>query len=324
MKVFQNIDINQPLPENLKNCDIAIGNFDGIHLGHRSILENAIKKANGSPTAVLLFDPHPRTVLTPNANIFTLTPASIQEKILENMGFSALIRYKFTSETANYSADEFIQKVLVDWIKAKQVITGTKFRFGKNRSGDGNFLKKSGERNGFNTMLVDELCDSSSQIISSSRIRTALQNGYVNQATNMLGYHFTIESQIVHGKKLGHKLGFPTANMKLTPGTHLKQGVYTIRFRTQDKKSYCGIANFGRNPTVVKEGPLILESFIFDFSQEIYEQTCNVSFFDFLRSEIKFTNVQKLISHMEKDEQKARDLLAKSYPISEIDRLICF
>ncbi|AHA27906.1 bifunctional riboflavin kinase/FAD synthetase [Candidatus Liberibacter americanus] len=324
MKVFHNIDINNPLPEQLKGCVVAIGNFDGIHLGHRSIFEYSIKIAKDLPAVILLFDPHPKAILDPSASIFTLTPRSIQEKISEYMGFSALIRYKFTSEVADYSAEQFIQQVLVKWLRAKQVVTGSKFRFGKNRTGDGNFLKKSGERYGFNTVLVDEIYDSSSKIISSTRIRNSLKEGHVDQAAKLLGYHFTVESKVVHGKKLGRRLGYPTANMNLKSGIDLKEGVYTIHFRTQDKRSHRGIANFGRNPTITKGGSLHLESFIFNFSQEIYGEICCVSFFDFIRPEIKFKDLQELIDYIQKDERKARNMLAKKRPISEIDRLICF
>ncbi|CAL9919125.1 FMN adenylyltransferase / Riboflavin kinase [Candidatus Liberibacter solanacearum] len=324
MHVFHNIETNQPLPNHLKGGVVVIGNFDGIHLGHYSILEHAIKIANGAPTAVLLFSPHPRIVLQSSTPLFTLTPQSIQTKILEKMGFSALIRYKFTLEMSNYSSEQFIRKVLVEWLEAKKVITGAQFRFGKNRSGDGTFLEKSGRKYGFNTILIDELRDNTDQIISSSKIRTELTNGNVHNAAHLLGYHFTIESKVVHGKKIGRTLGFPTANMQLSSETSLKEGVYTIHFRTKDKISYNGIANFGRNPTVIQNGPLLLESFIFDFSQEIYGQTCTVSFFDFLRPEIKFKDLQELQKHTQKDEKKARKLLENYQPLSERDRIICF
>ncbi|MBL0849071.1 MAG: bifunctional riboflavin kinase/FAD synthetase [Candidatus Liberibacter ctenarytainae] len=324
MEVFHNIDITQPLPKHLKGGVIAIGNFDGIHCGHHAILQHAINIADGAPTIVLLFNPHPRTILKPDIPVFTLIPQSVQPKILKNMGLSALIRYHFTAQMADYSADTFVQKILVEWLEAKQVITGNQFRFGKNRSGDKNFLQRSGKEYGFSSIFVDELRDDSCQIISSSRIRQALNGGKVKEASQMLGYHFTVESEVVHGKKLGRKLGFPTANMKLTSAMSLKEGVYTIRFRTPDNKSYCGIANFGRSPTITQNGPLLLESFLFNFSKEIYGQICTVSFFDFLRSEIKCQDLDELKEYMRADERKAHELLAKDSPLSDRDLLICF
>ncbi|MEG8099314.1 bifunctional riboflavin kinase/FAD synthetase [Candidatus Liberibacter brunswickensis] len=324
MHVFHNIEINQTLPNHLKGGVVVIGNFDGIHLGHNFILKHAIKIANGSPSIVLSFNPHPRNILYSSSPIFTLTQPSIQEKILENMGFSALIRYKFTLETANYSAEQFIQKILVEWLKISKVIIGTKFCFGKNRSGNENILKKNGEKYGFNTISIDELRDKNSQIVSSSNIRTALTQGRITDANHLLGYRFTIEAPVTHGKKIGRTIGFPTANMKLSPEILLKEGVYAIRFRIQDKTSYDGIANFGRNPTIISNGPLILESFIFDFSKEIYGQICSVSFFDYLREEIKFKDLQELKKHTEQDEKKTRKILNNSHPLSEIDRIICF
>ncbi|MBA5724186.1 bifunctional riboflavin kinase/FAD synthetase [Candidatus Liberibacter sp.] len=324
MDVFHHTNINKPLPENLKGGVVAIGNFDGIHRGHCSVLENALKIANGSPTIVLTFEPHPRTILKAATPIFPIIPESIKIKVLENMGFSALIGYKFDLNVANYSAEKFIQKVLVEWLQTKTVVTGARFCFGKNRAGNGALLKKRGIQYGFNTVLVDEIQDNASEIISSTRIRTALKNGLVNEAAHLLGYHFTVESKVVCGEKLGRKLGYPTANMKLMPTISLKEGVYTVRFRTQKKISYCGVANFGRSPTINQNGSLFLESFIFDFSQEIYGQICTVSFFDFLRSEIKFQDIRTLIEYIQKDERKARALLSNSPPLSRIDRLICF
>ncbi|XCD71729.1 bifunctional riboflavin kinase/FAD synthetase [Candidatus Liberibacter asiaticus] len=324
MHVFHNIEINQSLPNHLKGGVVAIGNFDGIHLGHHLILEQAIKIVNNSPITVLSFNPHPRTIIQSSSPIFTLSPPSIQEKILEKMGFSALIRYKFTLETANYSAEQFIQKVLVEWLEVKTVITGTKFRFGKDRAGDRGILQKRGEKYGFHTVFIDELRNNKSQIVSSSNIRTALTKGHVLNAAHLLGYRFTIESDVIHGEKIGRTLGFPTANMQLSPDILLKEGVYAIRFRTQDQTSYSGVANFGRNPTMVPNGPLLLESFIFDFSQEIYGQRCTVSFFDYLRPEIKFKDIEKLKIYMGEDEKKARKILESSYPLSERDRIICF
>ncbi|AKK19792.1 bifunctional riboflavin kinase/FAD synthetase [Candidatus Liberibacter africanus] len=324
MHVFHNIEINQALPNHLKGGVVAIGNFDGIHRGHHLILEHAIKISHNSPIIVLSFNPHPRIILQSSSPIFPLTSPSIQEKILENMGFSALIRYKFTLETAHYSAEQFIQKILVEWLEASKVITGTQFRFGKDRSGNGHILEKSGEKYGFNTVLIDELRDNNSQVVSSSNVRSALTQGNIHNATHLLGYHFTVESEVIHGKKIGRTLGFPTANMQLPPEILLKEGIYAIRFRTQDQISYGGVANFGRNPTITPNGSLFLESFIFDFSKEIYGQKCTVSFFDYLRPEIKFKDLKELKKHTAKDEQKTRKILENSHPLSEIDRIICF
>ncbi|AGA64246.1 Riboflavin kinase / FMN adenylyltransferase [Liberibacter crescens BT-1] len=324
MKIFHCVDIHQSLPESIKGGVVAIGNFDGLHRGHCLIIKKVLQIAKGRPTLILTFEPHPRTILKPHSQIFKLSTRSIKVKILKFMGLSALIEYQFSLKLAACSAEEFVTNVLVKWLKAKQIVIGIDFQFGKEREGNGKFLQEKGLQYGFEVTLVNKLFDNNTKVISSSNIRNALENGLVDEAANLLGYRFTVESEVIYGQKLGRKLGYPTANMQLHSSVNLKKGVYAVRFRTQEGISYGGVASFGYRPTVIKNGVPLLETFVFDFSQEIYQQICAVSFFDFLRSEIKFDNLNALVTCMRKDEERSRTLLENRKPLNKIDRMIAF
>ncbi len=219
MTVFHRNEKKEPLPEGLKGGVIAIGNFDGVHRGHRSVLERALALAaeRGVPALVLTFEPHPRTVFRPEEPVFRLTPAPLKARLLEAMGFRSVIEYPFTRDFATRSAEEFIQTILVDWLSASAVVTGFDFHFGKGREGGPAFLMASGAKHGFNVQLVDAFRDENAEVISSSRIRDLLAQGDVSAAAGLLGYRYTVEAEVIGGEKLGRQLGFPTANMQLPP-----------------------------------------------------------------------------------------------------------
>ena len=326
MTVFHRNEKKEPLPEALRGGVIAIGNFDGVHRGHRAVLDRALElaEARGVPALVLTFEPHPRSVFRPDTPVFRLTPAPLKARILEAIGFRSVIEYPFDREFSQRSADEFVQSILVDWLGASAVVTGFDFHFGKGREGGPAFLMAAGKRHGFDVTLVDAFRDEGSDVVSSSRIRSLLCEGDVAGAAGLLGYRFTVESEVLGGQKLGRTLGYPTANMALAPETELKAGIYAVRFRRPDGSIHDGVASFGYRPTVTENGAALLETFLFDFSGDLYGEVCSVSFFGHLRDELKFDGLDPLVAQIRRDEEEARAMLSGVRPLSQLDAKIAF
>ncbi|WCK02579.1 bifunctional riboflavin kinase/FAD synthetase [Agrobacterium tumefaciens] len=326
MTVFHRNEKKEPLPEALRGGVIAIGNFDGVHRGHRAVLDRALElaEARGVPALVLTFEPHPRSVFRPDVPVFRLTPAPLKARILEAIGFRSVIEYPFDREFSQRSAEEFVQSILVDWLHASAVVTGFDFHFGKGREGGPAFLMAAGKRHGFDVTLVDAFRDEGADVVSSSRIRSLLCEGDVAGAAGLLGYRFTVESEVIGGQKLGRTLGYPTANMALAPETELKAGIYAVRFRRPDGSIHDGVASFGYRPTVTENGAALLETFLFDFSGDLYGEVCSVSFFGHLRDELKFDGLDPLVAQIRRDEEEARAMLSGVRPLSELDAKIAF
>ncbi len=326
MTVFHRNEKKNPLPENLKGGVTAIGNFDGVHRGHQTVLNRALELAQsrGVPALVLTFEPHPRTVFNPDKPVFRLTPAPVRAQVLEAMGFHSVIEYPFDREFASRSAEEFVRSILVDWLGATEVVTGFDFHFGKGREGGPAFLMEAGKRNGFGVTLVDAFRDEGAEVVSSSRIRRLLAEGDVAQAAGLLGYRFTVEAEVIKGQQLGRTLGYPTANMALAPEAELKPGIYAVRLRRADGSLHDGVASFGYRPTVTEDGAPLLETYVFDFAGNLYGEHCRVSFFGHLRDELKFTGLEPLVEQIRKDEEEARALLSGKRPLGELDAKIAF
>ncbi len=326
MTVFHRNEKKEPLPEALRGGVVAIGNFDGVHRGHRAVLDRALElaEARGVPALVLTFEPHPRSVFRPDTPVFRLTPAPLKARILEAIGFRSVIEYPFDREFSQRSAEEFVQSILIDWLQASAVVTGFDFHFGKGREGGPAFLMEAGKRHGFDVTLVDAFRDEGADVVSSSRIRSLLCEGDVASAAGLLGYRFTVESEVIGGQKLGRTLGYPTANMALAPETELKAGIYAVRFRRPDGSIRDGVASFGYRPTVTDNGAALLETFVFDFSGDLYGEVCSVSFFGHLRDELKFDGLDPLVAQIKRDEEEARAMLSGVQPLSEVDAKIAF
>lgn len=326
MTVFHRNETKQPLPEHLRGGVIAIGNFDGVHRGHQAVLQGALDIAahRGIPALVLTFEPHPRTVFRPERAVFRLTPAPLKARILEGMGFSAVIEYPFDRSFSEISAHDFIRAILMEWLHASEVVTGFDFHFGKGREGGPAFLMAAGGDNGFGVTLVDAFRDENASVISSSFIRSLLGDGAVAEAAGQLGYRYTVEAEVIGGKQLGRTLGYPTANMQLPPEVELRNGIYAVRFRRPDGSLHDGVASYGRRPTVDANGMPLLETFLFDFSGDLYGEVSAVSFFGHLRDELKFDGLDALVVQMKRDEEEARALLAGVQPLGPIDQRLCF
>ncbi len=313
------------VPATLTGGVVAIGNFDGVHRGHRAVLDRALEIAAGNkPPLVLTFEPHPRTVFAPDAPVFRLTPAPMKAKLLESLGFHGVVEQQFSREFASHTAEEFIETILISGLKVSHVVTGFDFHFGKGRQGGPAFLIEAGKRHGFEVTLVDAFRDEGASVVSSSRIRDCLAECQVVESNGLLGYRYTVSAPVVGGKQLGRTLGYPTANMGLAQENRLAHGIYAVRFRRADGALYDGVASFGRRPTVDSDGAPLLETYVFDFAGDLYGETCEVSFFGYLRPELKFDGLDALMVQMKRDEAEARALLSGVKPLSELDALMTF
>lgn len=315
-----------PLSAHLRGGVVAIGNFDGVHRGHQVVLDRALQEARARnvPALALTFEPHPRKVFRPDVPLFVLTPPRMKARLLSCLGFSALVVQPFTRAFAELSAETFVTDTLAGNLGICHAVTGFNFHFGKNRQGGPAYLMEAGERRGFGVTLVDAFRDEGAEVVSSSRIRALLECGEPAEAAGLLGYRFTVEGEVIGGQRLGRTLGFPTANMKLAPEAALKEGIYAVRFRRGDGTLFDGVASYGRRPTVGDDGAPLLETFLFDFSGDLYGEVCAVSFFGYLRGEEKFDGLDALVAQIKRDEIEARALLAGISPLSDLDQKIAF
>ncbi|MDQ0454975.1 bifunctional riboflavin kinase/FAD synthetase [Rhizobium paknamense] len=326
MTVFHRNEKKTPLPDGLKGGVVAIGNFDGVHRGHQTVLNRALDLAEerGVPALVLTFEPHPRSLFQPANPVFRLTPAPMKARLLEAMGFQSVVEYPFDRDFSQRSPEDFVQSILQDWLGASEVVTGFDFHFGKGREGGPAFLMDAGRRHGFGVTLLDAFRDENAEVVSSSRIRALLAEGGIAEVNGLLGYRFTVEAEVIKGKQLGRQLGFPTANMALQPEATLRPGIYAVRLRRADGVIRDGVASFGYRPTVTEDGAPLLETFVFDFSGDLYGEVCAVSFFGHLRDEWKFDGLDALVTQIRKDEQDARAMLSGVRPLSALDQKIAF
>ncbi|WP_371348357.1 bifunctional riboflavin kinase/FAD synthetase [Ancylobacter sp. IITR112] len=296
------------LPPALARPVVAIGNFDGVHRGHRAVIGTAIDQARslGRPALALTFEPHPRAYFRPAEPIFRLTPEPMKLKRLSETGLDGAVVLAFDATMAGREAEDFVAAILVARLGVAMVVAGYDFHFGKGRGGSPLFLREAGKRHGFGVEIVPPLLDEGAQI-SSSVIRAALAQGRVEQAAHMLGAPFAIEAEVVHGDKRGRELGYPTANMRLDPAVTLAHGIYAVTVEI-DGVRHKGVASFGRRPTF-DDGAPRLETFIFDYAGDLYGRVLTVAFHAWLRPELKFDGIDALIAQMDIDSARARAAL---------------
>ena len=316
---FQICEGINSFPESSKGNVVAIGNFDGVHQGHCAVLEDALAESDRTSTSALVitFEPHPRTVFRPEHPVFRLTPVIAKSDLVCALGFDGVWIIPFDNTFANLSADDFVNKFLIEKLKIKHAAIGYDFHFGKNRQGTPEFLLQQGEINGFSVSVVAPFEDDRSEIVSSSKIREALSAGDIDIANRMLGYRWFLDSEVMHGEKRGRELGFPTANLHLPAEYRLQFGIYSVRIFLHGKR-FDGVASFGRRPTF-DNGQPIFEVFIFDFSGDIYGETIRVVICSYLRAEQKFTNIEDLVAQMNIDVQNAKSDLADLQPLSRLE-----
>ncbi len=290
----------------------ALGNFDGVHLGHQQVIGAAAKvaKDRSVPTGVLIFEPHPQQYFFPEKPFFRLTPFRAKTRLLDGMGVDVLAALPFDANMAERSAESFVSDILVDGLGASHIAVGYDFRFGKGRAGDGALLEKMGKELGFGVTIVDEVTDEG-ETYSSTRIRECLHAGDPKGAARLLGHWWSVETHIVTGDQRGRTIGFPTINLPLEEHVEPALGVYAVLIEIEDgphKGHYNGVANIGRRPTFNKSD-VLLEAHLFDFEGDLYGAHAAVSFVEYLRPERKFDGLDSLKAQIALDGDQARERL---------------
>jgi len=298
----------QNLPAEARGASVAMGNFDGLHLGHQAVIDLARGPA---PLGLITFEPHPREVFAPHLPPFRLMNAESRANRLAKLGVDRLYELPFGPDLAGLPPEAFARQVLAEGLGVTQVIVGSDFRFGRERAGDAVSLAAFGRDLGF-AVRIAELVGLEGSHISSTAIRQALAEGNPRHAAAMLGHWHRIEGEVLHGEKRGRELGYPTANMSLE-GLHLPRfGVYAVLVDVltgPDHGRYMGAASLGVRPMFGGEMPNI-ETFLFDFKGDLYGQHLSVALVDYLRPELRFDGLPALIAQMDADCARARDLLA--------------
>jgi riboflavin kinase/FMN adenylyltransferase len=297
--------------EALRGATVGIGNFDGVHRGHKAVITAALARASalGRPSAALTFEPHPRAFFNPDEPLFRLTPEGAKLRLLAAAGLDGAIVLSFNAELAKLSAQDFVQRVLVDRFAISGAAIGFNFHFGANRAGSPEFLQAQGRQHGFTVDIVPPLLDGG-RPVSSGPIRAALAAGRLDDAAEFLGYPWFVSGTVIHGDKRGRELGFPTANLQLDPACALRHGIYAVRTAIAGRR-YDGVASFGRRP-MFDSGAVLLEIFVFDFAGELYGANIDVAFTTWLRDEAMFASATDLMRQMKEDSRLAREALARA------------
>jgi riboflavin kinase / FMN adenylyltransferase len=295
----------------LRGAVVAIGNFDGVHRGHRAVIAAALKRARDlqRPAAALTFEPHPRVFFHPHETLFRLTDERSKLRLLAASGLDGAIVLPFDAALAGLSAPEFITRILLGRFAVGGVVIGFDFHFGLKRAGSPDYLAAQGARFGFTVDVVPRFEDAG-RLVRSGLVRAALGAGRVTEANALLGTPWFVSGEVVHGDKRGRTLGYPTANLRLDPGCGLAHGIYAVRVGS-DGRRYDGVASFGRRPTF-DQGPVLLEVLLFDFSDDLYGRTIDVAFIDWIRPERKFAGVEELVRQMDDDCRAARAALMRA------------
>lgn len=300
----------------LRGAVIAMGNFEGVHRGHRAVITAAVTRARslGRPAAALTFEPHPRAFFNPDELLFRLTDETAKLRLFAATALDGAIVMKFDDALAALEPHAFIKQVLIDRLAVAGVAAGFDFHFGKARSGTPAYLKEEGDLRGFHVDIVPALLDDGRRI-SSGAVRDALAAGRADEAAELLGYPWFVTGRVVHGDRRGRQLGYPTANLRLDPGCGLRHGVYAVRVEV-DGRRHDGVANFGRRP-MFDTGVVLLEVFLFDFTGDLYGHTLDVAVIAWIRPEFEFDRINDLIHRMDEDcriAQMALKRAANAFP----------
>lgn len=306
---MQRLDGSARAPSSLRGGIVALGNFDGFHLGHQAVVGRAVARARaeGRPALVATFDPHPVRYFRPDAAPFRLTTLDQRERLFAEAGADAMVVFGFDAGLAALDAHEFVAERIVGMLGAKGVVTGVDFTFGRNKGGDVAVLASEGTRAGFTVDTVGPVT-LNGETVSSSRIRTALRTGDLETANALLTRPFAIQGVVQHGDKVGRTIGYPTANLDMGKYLRPAYGIYAVRGRLADGRVLSGAANLGIRPQFEPPKEL-LEPYFFDFAGDLYGQCIEVQLIDYIRPEAKFDGLYALIVQMELDCAQARAIL---------------
>jgi len=307
---MQRLTLDGGIPDNLKGSIVALGNFDGFHLGHQAVVGRAVSRAfhERRPAIVATFEPHPVRFFKPDVPPFRLTTLDQREQLFGHAGADAMLVFEFGEKLRETSAEEFVSRLLAGKIGAAGVVTGDDFSFGKRRLGNVESLRTLGAYSGIIAEAVDAVVVDGERV-SSGRIRDALIAGDIGHATHLLSRDFAIEGVVQKGDQRGRELGYPTANLSLNDYQRPKYGIYAVRVTLEDGSERPGVASLGVRPTFHPPQEL-LEAHLFDFDGDLYGQRIEVALHAYIREEKRFEDVETLIAHMREDETAARKLLA--------------
>jgi riboflavin kinase / FMN adenylyltransferase len=301
----------------LSGAVIAMGNFEGVHRGHRAVIGAAVARAGGlgRRAAALTFEPHPRAFFKPGEPLFRLTSEADKLRLFAATALDGAIVMNFDAALAALGPADFVKLVLIDRFAISGVAIGSDFHFGRAREGSPALLKEEGERLGFHVDVVAPLLDDrggggGGRRISSGAIRAALAAGRPEEAADLLGYPWFVSGEVVRGDRRGRELGYPTANLRLDPGCGLRHGIYAARVEV-DGQRFDGVASFGRRP-MFDTGVVLLEIFLFGFSGDLYGKSLDAAVISWIRPEFKFATVDELIRRMDEDCRIARIALARA------------
>ncbi len=306
---FAVIRDSTPAAEIPKGAVVAMGNFDGVHLGHRAVITAALEmsKTHRKPALALTFEPHPRRFFSPTTPQFRLSDETAKLRLLAGTGLAGAVVMTFDTMRAGTTAQDFIHHDLIGRLGVSGIAVGYDFHFGKGRVGSPSLLANEAPRLGIEVDVQPHI-DIDERPVSSSAIRSALAEGQIGDATAMLGGPWFVTGEVIHGEKRGRELGYPTANIRLDNNCGLRHGIYAVRVGLGSER-IDGVASFGRRPTFDNGAPL-LEIFLFDFQGDLYGQALDVAFIGFIREELKFSSVDVLIRQMDDDSARARAQLA--------------
>lgn len=289
---------------------VTIGNFDGVHLGHQAMLARLTARAaavGGLPT-VLTFEPHPREIFTPAAAPTRLTSLREKLEILRGLGVAHVHICRFNRTFAALSAEQFVQRILVEGLRARYVLVGDDFRFGAGRAGDFQLLTELGARYGYQAEALATV-EAAGMRASSTAVRDALAAGDMATAAQLLGRPYSISGRVVGGDRLGRQIGYPTANIQLKHNRPPLTGIFAVRVQGLERPDWPGVASLGTRPTVHANSRPTLEVHLFDFDRNIYRAHLRVEFLHKLRDEAKFSSLEALIAQIDRDAGQARELL---------------
>lgn len=303
------IQSHKHVPQEYRGASVAIGNFDGVHRGHRALIREAKAEARAKrvPSAVMVFEPHPREFFQPDEVQFRLTTLKRKLAIFEKLGVDLVFVEPFDAELAGLPAEAFIERVLVAGLGATHVVIGYDFYFGHKRGGNPELMVRAGEELGFGVTVMPPIAEDG-EVFSSSAVRLHLAQGDVKGVTHMLGEPWRVSGKVIGGAKRGTGMGFPTANLPMPKGTTLGHGIYAVRAHL-DGMAHDAAAYLGTRPTF-DDGQPVLEVFLFDFNGDIYGREIEIEFVDFIRGDRRFRSVEELVAQMEADIAQAKAVLS--------------
>jgi riboflavin kinase/FMN adenylyltransferase len=310
MRIFRHV---AGLPDFVRDTSVAIGNFDGVHLGHQAVIREAAAHAEklGTTLSVITFDPHPRRFFRPEDPPFQLTPWRSKVRRFEDIGIDQLLVVHFDAETSQLTHEQFVDTFISGGFHAKHVSVGYDFVFGVGRSGNGDYLRERAAQDGFGVSIIEPVKDQSQTVYSSTNIRNCLRDGNPAGAANLLGRLWEVEGRVIKGDQRGRQIGFPTANIALDDYLEPALGVYAVWVGVEEGGEttwHAGCANIGRRPTFDKN-EVNCETYIFDFTDDIYDKLLRVALVEYIRPEKKFDGIAQLREQIALDSHDARALL---------------